>query len=416
MSLRIGINALYLVPGEVGGTEIYLRFLLNSLSRIDRENEYTLFLNQETPIDLIPSCSRFFVVHCPVRATFRPARLVFEQARLPRLLKYHSIDVLLNPGYTAPVFAHCPQVTVFHDLQHKAHPEFFRAWELPFWTFFLARSAACSSRLIAVSDSTASDIAKWFPSAVGKVAVVSHGVDPEFYSVGSSRLQMSGSSSQANRPFILAVSTLHPHKNLERAIDAFQQFQAVHPQYRMVVAGLRGFAAEKLQRHVQSLKLTQDVDFTGWIPRGDLYRLFAGASAFLAPSLFEGFGLPLLEALAAGIPTACSSIPSFREIAHDVAHMFDPGSTEDIRRAFERVTQDDHFRTQAVLAGPRRARMFGWDDCAEGTLRQLKAAGGANRPESESSQTTGAQPSPTKKAWRARALPTSSAPTGSQNR
>lgn len=368
MALRIGINALYLIPGGVGGTEIYLRFLLHALSRIDKTNDYAVFLNRETDSELVPESPRFQGVRCAVRAASRPARILFEQTRLPRMLARHGVDVLLNPGFTAPLLARCPQVTVFHDLQHKMHPEFFRARDLPFWNMLLAGSAACSSRLIAVSNNTARDLAASFPRAAGKIATVPHGVDPEFFEIGKRRRDGPG------RPFILVVSTLHPHKNLERMIEAYRQFRTAHPEYRLVVAGLKGFAAAGLQDRVRALGLSDDVEFTGWIPRSDLYALFSAARAFFAPSLFEGFGMPLVEALAAGIPSACSSIPTFREIADGSAWLFDPSSTEAMRNALETVTRDEDFRCRALLEGPPRARIFDWDKAAEGTLRELIAA------------------------------------------
>jgi len=398
VALRIGINALYLIPGGVGGTEIYLQFLLRSLARIDKTNEYFVFLNRETGDEFVPEA--FHAVRCAVRATFRPARILFEQIRLPRLLAAHGIDVLLNPGFTAPLFTRCPQVTVFHDLQHKKHPEYFRALDLPFWNMLLAGSAARSSRLIAVSENTARDLAENFPLAAGKIATVPHGVDPEFYEIGRKKTSHSG------RPFILVVSTLHPHKNLQRTIEVFRQFRTAHPEYKLVVAGLKGFAAAELQDRVHTLGLSEDIQFTGWIPRDDLYALFGAAHAFYAPSLFEGFGLPLVEALAAGIPTACSSIPPFVRIADGVACVFDPSSIDAMRDALETITGNEDFRSRAMVEGPARARHFDWDKAAEGTLRELITA--INRPDRENSPETTLPPVPSETALRAPGPPTSS--------
>jgi glycosyltransferase involved in cell wall biosynthesis len=375
VALRIGINALFLIPSGVGGTEIYLQFLLHALSRIDETNEYIVFLNRETADGIVPASPRFHGVRCAVRASFRPARILFEQSRLPRMLAQQGIDVLLNPGFTAPLFARCPQVTVFQDLQHKIHPEFFRTWDLPFWNVLLAGSAARSRRLIAASENTARDLAAHLPRAKGKIAIIAHGVDPAFFEIGKQRRELSAPA-RLGRPFILVVSTLHPHKNLERTLEAFQRFLTAHPEYRLVVAGLKGFATRAVQDRVRSLGLSEDVELTGWIPRSDLYLLFGAATAFLAPSLFEGFGLPLVEALAAGIPIACSSIPPFREIAGDIARTFEPTSTEAIRDALETITHDENFRSRAMLEGPRRARFFDWDKTAEATLHELSAAVG----------------------------------------
>src|ERR1700704_1069979 len=139
--MRIGVNALYLIPGAVGGTEIYLRNLLRALAEIDSANEYFIFSNRETDEDLAPHQANFQFVQQPVRATIRPARILWEQTLLPLGVAARQVDVLLNPGFTAPIVCGCPQVTVFHDMQHKRHPEHFRWFDLPFWNFLLFWSA-----------------------------------------------------------------------------------------------------------------------------------------------------------------------------------------------------------------------------------------------------------------------------------
>ena len=138
---RIGINALYLIPGGVGGTEIYLRRLLTALAAIDSENEYFVFSNLETEGNLVPKQANFHWKPQAVHATFRPARILWEQFILPMEAGRYRLDVLFNPGFTAPLFAPCPCVTVFHDLQHKHHPEYFRWFDLPFWKLLLWVSA-----------------------------------------------------------------------------------------------------------------------------------------------------------------------------------------------------------------------------------------------------------------------------------
>jgi glycosyltransferase involved in cell wall biosynthesis len=392
MALRVGINALYLIPGGVGGTEIYLRFLLRALERVDPATEYAVFLNRETGTDLVPPSPRFCAVRCHIAARFRPARILFEQLRLPGLLEGHAIDVVLNPGYTASLRARCPQVTVFHDLQHKIHPEFFRVFELPFWNVLLAGSVSRSDRLIAVSASTARDLAKNFPQSQGRVATIPHGVDPEFFRIGRERL------ARPPRPFILTVSTLHPHKNIERTLDAFHRFRSVHPEFRLVIAGLKGFATYRIENRVRGLGLRAHVDLTGWIPRSELYQLYAGASAFIAPSLFEGFGLPLVEAMAAGLSVACSAIPPFRETAEGVARLFDPRSVDEMTEALEFITHNDDFRGRSAVEGPRRAGTFDWDAAARATLAELHAAARVTQPARERTRETDAPLSPMKTA------------------
>lgn len=341
----VGVNALYLIPGGVGGTEIYLRNLLAALAAIDAKNEYRIFTNAETS-DLTPGAPNFRAVQQPVRAQNRVARILWEQFRLPTA----GLDVLLNPGFTAPVVARCPQVTVFHDLQHVRHPEHFRWFDLPAWRLLLWASAQRSRRLIAVSEATRRDLAEHY----GKDAsVVPHGVEAEFFSLR-----------REPEKFILCVSTLHPHKGIEGLLRAFAEFRTHHPEFRLVLAGMKGFAAARIEQLAG-----EGVEITGWIPRAQLLELYRRAWAFVYPSTFEGFGMPVAEAMAAGIPVACSDIPPLREVAGDAALYFAPGAPE-----LDAVCLDESARTRLSAQGSARARRFDWQEAARKTLDVLNQA------------------------------------------
>src|SRR5688500_18678522 len=150
--LRIGVNALYLIPGGVGGTEIYLRNLLRAMAAIDRTNLWYVFTNVETTPDLVPVASNFIQVKQGIRTANRIGRLLWEQTGLPWHASKLGLDCLLNPGFTAPVLPPCPNVTVFHDLQHKRHPEHFRWFDLPAWNLFLWAAVRRSRMLVADSE------------------------------------------------------------------------------------------------------------------------------------------------------------------------------------------------------------------------------------------------------------------------
>ena len=273
--------------------------------------------------------------------------------------------MLLNPGFTAPLFCGCAQVTVFHDLQHKRHAENFRWFDLPFWNFLLFWSAHVSRRILAVSAATASDLEKYYRLPVSKICVVPHGVDPFFFEIARRR-----------RPehFLLAVSTLHPHKNLDGLLHAFVIFRRHHPEFRLVICGMHGFLTAALHALREKLGLRDAVDFPGWIPREDLYNLYACAWAFVYPSLFEGFGLPVLEALAAGVPTACSNIEPLASIAGCAAVRFDPLDSGAMAEALLRITDDEALRRRLKEEGPPRASEFSWKDAAEKTIECLQRA------------------------------------------
>jgi glycosyltransferase involved in cell wall biosynthesis len=370
--LRIGVNALYMIPGGVGGTEIYLRALLAALDRIEAPHRFVVFVNAETQAGLAPPSSRFEVVQTGVRARNRPWRLAWEQLALPGRIRKERIDVVLNPGFTMPALAPCPNVTVFHDLQHTRHPEYFRWFDLPFWRAFLYASAHRSTLIIAVSEATRQDFIGHYKVDPSRVRTVHHGVEPEFFGI---RERLPGHSRQR---YILTVSTLHPHKNFRRLLLAYAEYVKKQKDVNLVIAGLRGFDSQQIDQLIAELRLNDKVRCTGWIPREELYALFGGAEAFIFPTTFEGFGMTLLEGLAAGLPVACSCIEPLRTLAGNAALLFDPQSTSEITDALLRITEDEALRTALRDAGPRRAREFNWDEAARLTLNVLTDAANAS--------------------------------------
>ncbi len=218
------------------------------------------------------------------------------------------------------------------------------------------------------SEATRADLLRFYRLPEQRVRVIPLGVDPKFFEIARARRP---------EPMLLSVSTLHPHKNLGRLLRAFAGFRRARPEFRLVIAGLRGFDTANLERLRQELGLTDHVEFTGWIAREDLYALYARAFAFLYPSTFEGFGLPVLEALAAGVPTACSNIEPLSSTAGDAALQFDPEDEKALRDAMTRLVCDEGLRSQLAVAGPQRAARFSWNTTARLTLDAVEAAGGA---------------------------------------
>jgi glycosyltransferase involved in cell wall biosynthesis len=272
---------------------------------------------------------------------------------LPLEAARYRLDVLFNPGFTAPIFSSVANITVFHDMQHRRHPEYFRWFDLPFWRFLLWASARRSRALIAVSEATRDDMVRYYPFTSSSVRVIPHGVDEAFFKLGRTGTDR----------FVLCVSTSHPHKNLERLIRAYTSRKR---DYKLILAGMRGFHADAVEKLIND-----DIRVTGWIPREELLNLYAGATAFIYPSTFEGFGMPVLEAMAAGIPVACSDIPPLREVAGDAALFFDPLNEDAIAKALDQITSDQGLRKQLSEAGPKRARDFTWARTAELTLAAL---------------------------------------------
>lgn len=358
--LRIAINALYLLPGGVGGTEIYIRQLLGALAKVDDRNEYFIFTNRETGSDLAPPGPRFRHLPQPVQAEIRPLRILYEQSSLPAAIEHERVDLVFNPGFTAPKSVTVPAVTVFHDLQHVHHPEYFRKRELPFWNLLLAQSVRSSTKIIAASMATRRDVMEHYHLADDRVVVIPHGVEKKFFELNR--------RPDAGDPFLLCVATIDPNKNLETLVRVFAGLRGEFPKLRLVLAGMRGGQTAKVEAMVDQLGLRSCVRITGWIPRSEIFELYERATAFVYPSTFEGFGLPVLEAMAAGVPLACSRIDPLVEIAADSAFFFDPESDQDMAQSIFNLLTDQAQRTQNLEHGKARAAGFTWEESARRTL------------------------------------------------
>lgn len=364
--LRIGINALYLIPAGVGGSEIYLRSLISGLSELHTPHEFVVFTNAEVSPDLVPPLPNWREHQTGVRASIRPLRLLYEQTVLPFMCA--GLDVLFSPGFTAPAFAPCPTVTTIHDLQHVRHGEYFSRLELPFWSYFVWQAVRTSTHLIAVSDQTRNDVLRHYLVPEAKVTTVWHGVEQEFSSIAQRRMQ------GCRERVILFPATTHVHKNHIRLLRAFRKLSLESPEWRLVLTGINGHVHDLVCAEITTLGLENNVDILGWLPRSQLYEWFERAAALVYPSLFEGFGFPVLEALTAGVPTACSAIEPLLTIVGDAALLFDPESESAILDAMRRITRDEALCQRLASAGPIQSARFSGRACAQETLRILEAA------------------------------------------
>ncbi len=370
--LRIGVNALYLIPGGVGGTEIYLRNLLAALADIDRRNEYFVYTNRETDADLCPAQANFAPVPTGVRAAFRPGRLAWERLRLPAQTRADRLDVLFSPGFTAPSWGAGKRVTVVHDLQHVRQPENFGFFERRAWNWSVRSAVANATLVVTVSDNSKRDIEQEYDVAPDRVRVVRHGVEDAFFGLRENEAYGPELPAAAGLPsdarYLLAVSTVHPHKNWDTLIDAYAALAREGSELHLAVSGLPGKAWETIQDKVSKARLADRVHLLGWQPRERLIGLFKFAEALVFPSSFEGFGMPVLEAMAAELPVVCSDIPPLREIADGCAHFFDPASSGDLAAILRGALQDAARRRTLVEAGKKRAAGYTWRRSAERTL------------------------------------------------
>ena len=381
--LKVGLNLLHLVPGETGGSETYARRLIPALLDAPGELELVLFTSREgAPAIREQSWSgEVTVLELPVRARSRILRVLGEQTLLPRAARRARIDLLHNVFTTAPVMAGIAQVTTILDVIYKRFPEAHSGPLSLGMRALVPLAARRSSRIIAISEATKRDVVGFLgidPSSVDVVYLgpgFSDGISPEAEDVLRSRLSL------GDRPIVLSVSAHRPHKNLERLIDAMAR---VDEAAVLVVPGYETQWEPDLRRHASRAGVEKRIRFVGWISDAELEGLYRAAICLVFPSLAEGFGLPVLEAMIRGVPVACSNATSLPEVAGSAALYFDPQDTGAIAEAIARLLADRGLREHLATAGREQAARFTWERAAAGTLasyeRALAASAEASMP------------------------------------
>ena len=371
--MRIGINALYLLPGKVGGSEVYLRNLVRCIARVAPENEYLLYVNKESA-GLIGGVG-VEVVRCNVRAESRPMRILYEQTALPILARRHRLDALLSAGMTAPFFCPVTSVLTVYDLQHINEPQNFNRWYLLFLKTIIALSAKSASAVLTLSEKSRRDIVRFYGLSPERVAVTYLAADRAvFYRRTEDEIAALKTKYGLPPEFILYIASSLPHKNYERLLSAFVEIKRRRPDIKLALIGARDYGHETIKARLASLGLNEDVVFLGWLPFEDIPAIYSAASLFVFPSLHEGFGIPVLEAFASGVPVVCSKIEPLDEVAGDAALFIDPLSVEAIAEGILKVLGDRQLRDKLVAKGLKRAGEFSWERMASQTLSFIERA------------------------------------------
>lgn len=376
--MRIAVNALFLVPGQVGGTETYLRRTLCAMpARLAPDEELLVFANAENAELLaadLRAAPRTTVVATGLRAASRVRRVLFENRTLPRALAAAGADVLWNPGNAAPLRAPCPQATTVHDMQYRRFPEDFAPVPLAAMRLLVPAAVRRSARTIAVSEFSRSEILSLVPGAdPARVVAVPEAADPLFAepvpgaTVAARALALSGAAD----PLLLVVSNSYPHKSLETAVAAFGLLQGDFP-HRLLVVGRPRRGEPALAAALAALPDPSRAARLDYASREDLAALYRAADLLLFPSRYEGFGLPVLEAMSAGLPVVAAREGSVPEVAGDAAVWARAGDAEDFARAARAVLSDPAERARLAEAGRARAALFSWERTAERTLAVLR--------------------------------------------
>ncbi len=361
--MLVALNLLYLIPGVVGGTETYATSLIHALARADADNDYIVYVNRgAADLDVTPA-SNFRRVVCPFIALRRIVRYGWEQAVLPFQLGRADPALVHSLGYVAPLAAKGPHVVSVHDLNYLGHTGRRTAAGRRAFRFFVEQTVKRAAHVITISEFSRSEILKHLPVRPDQVSVIHLAGREE--NEEAERGAQKKVAAPVSTPYIMAFGSLSAHKNLGRLVAAFNSIADTIPHSLVLVGHLpekAAFRAELEQAGNDRVRLT------GYLPDPEVQALIANASLFAFPSLYEGFGIPIIDAQHAGVPIACSNVAALPEVAGEGAYLFDPYSVEAISKALKACLLDTNLRADLVRKGYANTARFSWEKTARETL------------------------------------------------
>lgn len=355
--MHVGLNLIYLVPGETGGMETYARELAPRLAAVPGLR-VTAFVNREAAGEDF-GCE---VVVVPVAASRRVEWVRGEQLLLPGLAERLGCDIVHSLGSTAPVRGRFRRVVTIHDLHYKLVPDAHFGLRGLGMRVLVPAAARSAHRIIVDAASTRDDLVAHLGTPHGKIDVVPLAASPIPDTPPTPGAELRRRLDMGERTVLLSVSAKRPHKNLMRLIEAVAGLPSPRPV--LVIPGYPTPHEAELRAHASAHAITDDVRFLDWVSTADLEGLYALATAAVVPSLYEGFGLPVLDAMQRGVPVACSNRGSLAEVADDAALVFDPESVEEMTETVGRLLVDDVLKDRLRSAGRHRSERFSWERAA----------------------------------------------------
>jgi len=374
--MRIGID--YTAAAHQGaGIGRYTRGLIRALTHLDRRNEYRLFVaGGGGPFGQArwPSNVRLRIIPLSQRNLTR----IWHRLRIPLPVEVFTglLDIFYSPDFVLPPVWRARTLLTVHDLSFVRYPQTADPRLYRYLNVAVPRSVQRADHILADSRNTARDLTELWGVPPERISVLYSGVEPRFRPL-TDGADLARVRRRYGLPshFILSVGTLQPRKNYERLIQAFGQLREIAEDrsYHLVIVGDRGWLYEPIFDCVRRLGLEGEVLFPGFVADEDLPALYTLADLFAFPSLYEGFGLPVLEAMACGTPVVCSNASSLPEVAGEAALLVDPLDVEGWAEAMRRALEDEELRRELVARGLAQARRFTWERAAEELLEICRA-------------------------------------------
>ncbi|MEK7071285.1 MAG: glycosyltransferase family 1 protein [Patescibacteria group bacterium] len=358
--MTIGIDGNEANVENLVGVSVYThKLLIEFQKKSDANNRFVIYL-KNAPLPHLPNETEYF------RYQVVWPSLLWSQIPLPiHLFLHNKIDRFFSPAHYAPRFATSPTVVTVHDLSYFYYPEdFLKAdlYKLKKWTGYSVKNAR---NIIAVSKQTKKDIVKFYKILEEKITVIYNGHEK----IQSAKRKVQ----KATSPYILYVGTLQPRKNIKTLVEAFSSFSIHNSSFKLILVGKKGWMYEDILKSVNTSKCKDNIEIKGYVSDEELVTLYQNAFCYVNPSLYEGFGIPVLEAMAQDCPVLSSDTGALPEIAGNAALYFNPEKVEELVNQLELLKNNkENLREELIKKGRERIKQFSWEKCAQQTLTLLK--------------------------------------------
>jgi glycosyltransferase involved in cell wall biosynthesis len=365
--VRVAINAQLVSFGASyrnAGISRYTYQLLDGLSRIESDIAFSAFINgaerKGAAASAVGQAGRVQMIAARANTSGPLGRIAWEQFKLPVQLSRMRAAVFHAPANVLPRSVPCASVLTIHDLAFMRHPEFFRPTRRYYQRTLTRRSAKAATIIVAVSEHTKHDLIEYFQIDPAKICVIHNSIAPDFQPVDPASIGRFRAEKELPERYLLYLGTIEPRKNLETLVTAYAHLRAHmgHETPPLILAGAKGWYYEPLFARVRELGVERDVTFVGYVSREEQPLWYAGAAVFVYPSLYEGFGMPIVEALGCGTPTITSNTSSMPEAAGTLATLVAPQDADALAKAMYHMLYDDALRARTLSEGPQWARQF----------------------------------------------------------
>lgn len=362
--MRIAVNTRFLIHNHLEGVGIVTEEVMKRMAQSHPQDDFDYYFDRKYHQRFIQSPN----IHPHV---FQPV------TRLPILMRYwmnHPVrkhitkskaDVLFSPDGFIPLGMSVPKVSMFHDVAYFRYPELLQSRIRRFYDKWIPRYMSYTNHIITVSEFSKKEIMEGYQVPAEKITVVYNGITDDYQPIPIDQQNEVRSKYTQGRPYFLYLGAIHPRKNVATLVKAFDQFKATGPSdYQLVLAGRNAWMTSDVFNAIEKSRFKSEIHQPGYIPTQQATTLVASATALVYPSLYEGFGLPLVEAMACGVPVICSNASSLPEVAGNAALLFEPMDVDQLSKHLQTISSNGTKRNELIQSGFERSKFFSWDKTA----------------------------------------------------